>query len=169
MPGTCIEELTHDERRNNPTIDTQQRPKEKLMKRSGIAALLGITAICCAIPSLAQTDDTELRSRVSIEALMQRKLGSAQALIKGLALDDFKLIESEAQQLQLLSLDAGWNVIQTEEYARISGEFREAAKKIRKAGNEKNLDAAGLGYFQLPMTCIDCHRHVRNVEATKRK
>jgi hypothetical protein len=100
---------------------------------------------------------------------MQRKLGSAQALIKGLALDDFKLIESEAQQLQLLSLDAGWNVIQTEEYARISGEFREAAKKIRKAGNEKNLDAAGLGYFQLTMTCIDCHRHVRNVEATKRK
>ena len=23
------------------------------------------------------------------------------------------------------------------------------------------LDAAGLGYFQLTMTCIDCHRHVR--------
>ena len=97
-------------------------------------------------------------------ALMQRKLESSQAVIKGLALEDYALLQKEAQQLQLLSLDAGWNVVQTREYARISDEFRDAAKKIGRAGKQKNLDAAGLGYFQLTMTCIDCHRHVRQLE-----
>ena len=97
---------------------------------------------------------------------MRRKLLSSQNLIKGLALEDYALIEKEAQQLQLLSLDTGWNVLQTPDYARISTEFREAARKIGKAGKKKNLDAAGLGYFQLTMTCIDCHRHMRSAMAS---
>lgn len=137
------------------------------MKRLSIIALLGSIALYFAIPGVAQTQSTELRSPVNVHALMQRKLSSSQSLIKGLALEDYTLIEREAQQLQLLSLDAGWNVIQTKDYARISGEFREAAKKIRQAGKDKNLDAAGLGYFHLTMTCIDCHRHMRTNAAKK--
>jgi hypothetical protein len=102
--------------------------------------------------------------RVGVNALMQAKLQSAQSIIKGLALEDFELIQREAQRLELLSLDTDWNILQTNEYARISKEFREAAKKLKTAGDEKNLDAAGLGYFRLTMTCIDCHRHVRAVK-----
>ena len=137
------------------------------MKKLSIIALLGVIAACLTITSSALTQDPDLRSPVNFDALMQRKLHSAQSLIKGLALEDYELIAREAQQLQLLSLDAGWNVLQTDDYTRISGEFRQAAKKISKAGKEKNLDAAGIGYFQLTMTCIDCHRHVRNAEAKK--
>lgn len=132
------------------------------MKRTSLVVLLGVVAGWFAAPNAAQTQNTDLRSPVEFEALMQRKLDSAQSLIKGLALEDYKLMAREAQQLQLLSLDAGWNVLQTEDYARISTEFRQAARKVAKASKDKNLDAAGLGYFQLTMTCIDCHRHVRN-------
>ena len=137
------------------------------MKRISIIVLPCVVAACLAISQPAQTQNTDLPSPVDFDALMQRKLHSAQSMIKGLALEDYKLIASEAQQLQLLSLDAGWNVLQTKDYARISGDFRQAAKKIQKAGKEKNLDAAGLGYFQLTMTCIDCHRHVRNPDGKR--
>lgn len=137
------------------------------MKRLSIILLLGVLALCSAMPGIAQTQRTELPTTVNHQALMQRKLASAQSLIEGLALEDYKLIQREAQQLQLLSLDAGWNVVQTADYARISVEFREAAKKLRQAGKDKNLDAAGLGYFQLTMTCIDCHRHVRASKENK--
>lgn len=122
-------------------------------------------ATCFALPNVAQTRDI-FRPPVSVKALMHRKLESSQSLIKGLALEDYDLLSKEAQTLHMLSLDAGWNVMQTKEYTRISAEFRDAAKKIGKAGKTKNLDAAGLGYFQLTMTCIDCHRHVRS-EARK--
>ena len=139
------------------------------MKRLIAAALIGIVAVCYAFPGLAQTEKTDLRVGVGLDALMNQKLMSSQALLKGLALDDFELIKRESQRLQLLSLDASWNTIQTTDYTRISKEFNEAAKKIKKAGEAKNLDAAGLGYFQLTMTCIDCHRHVRNIQAKARK
>ena len=123
-----------------------------------------LTCLGFAAGHFAWSQATPAPGPVNVQALMQRKLSSSQALVKGLALEDFKLLQREAQQLQLLNLDAGWNVVQTEDYARISRDFREAAKKIRKAGQDKNLDAAGLAYFQLTMTCIDCHRHVRKVQ-----
>lgn len=126
----------------------------------GTLCLAGIAAMAFAV---VETRRAGAQGEVTVDALMQSKLASSQALLKGLALDDYELIQREAQRLQLLSLDTSWHTIQTQEYARISGEFREAAKKIRAAGEQKNLDAAGLGYFQLTMTCIDCHRHVRNV------
>ena len=138
------------------------------MKRLIVATLIGAAAICFALPGLAQSEKTDVTVPVGIDALMQQKLMSAQALLKGLALDDFKLIQRESQRLQLLSLDAGWNTVQTADYARIAVEFREAAKKIRRAAEEKYLDAAGLGYFQLTMTCIDCHRHVRIIEGARK-
>lgn len=132
------------------------------MKRIITMIVVGICITYFALPNNAQVTEPP-RSAVNVKALMHRKLDSSQALIKGLALEDYDLLSKEAQKLQLLSLDAGWNVVQTKEYARISGEFRDAAKKIGKAGKEKNLDAAGLEYFQLTMSCIDCHRHVRAV------
>ena len=98
---------------------------------------------------------------IRVNALMQGKLESAQAIIKGLALEDYELIQKNSQRLELLSIDAGWNIIQTKDYARISKEFRDAARHMRKAADEKNLDAVGLGYMKLTMSCLDCHRHVR--------
>ena len=136
------------------------------MKRFTFIVLLIAFAAWMAIPQTAQTQNPDPRSPSNVETLMRRKLLSSQNLIKGLALEDYALIEKEAQQLQLLSLDTGWNVLQTPDYARISTEFREAARKIGKAGKKKNLDAAGLGYFQLTMTCIDCHRHMRSAMAS---
>lgn len=137
------------------------------MKKLIIAAVLCCCCTYLALPNAAQTTDVSEPSAVNVKALMHGKLESSQSLIKGLALEDYELLSKEAQTLQLLSLDAGWNVVQTKEYARISGEFRDAAQKIGKAGKERNLDAAGLGYFQLTMTCIDCHRHVRKEAAKK--
>ena len=142
------------------------------MKRIITILVAGICVSYVALPNSAQiTDSTRLtdsgRSVVNVKALMHRKLESSQSLIKGLALENYDLLSKEAQTLQLLSLDAGWNVVQTKEYARISGEFRDATKKIGNAAKAKNLDAAGLGYFQLTMTCIDCHRHVRKQAAEK--
>lgn len=126
-----------------------------------LVTLLAACAVLLVTTKPGQTQNTDTGSVVNIEALMLRKLHSAQSVLKGLALEDHKLIGTEAQTLQLLSLDTDWNVVQTKDYARLSTEFREAARKIQQASKDKNLDAAGLGYVQLTMTCIDCHRHVR--------
>ncbi len=94
---------------------------------------------------------------------MARKLTSAQKVLEGLALEDYGLIERESQQLHLLSQESDWNVLQTPDYARLSADFRKTTQQLQEAGENKNLDAAGLGYIKLTFTCIECHRHVRNV------
>lgn len=125
------------------------------MKAMVIAVVVTIMPTVLATTAAAQTGG------VDVDALMQRKLSSAQAVLKGLALEDYATISSGAHRLQLLSHDVGWNILQTKEYKRHSEDFRNAAESIEKAADNKNLDAAGLGYVKLTLTCIDCHRHVR--------
>lgn len=93
--------------------------------------------------------------------IMQRKLESAQLALAGIAREDFAQVEKHAQLLSLLSREAGWNVIQTPEYIRLSNDFRGTAKQLQESAKEKNIDAVGLAYVKLTISCIDCHRHVK--------
>ena len=137
--------------------------------------ILGVL-ICCLNVIADDNGDKQKRTRtkpiepppIRVNALMHSKLESAQELIKALALEDFEMIQKHSQRLELLSIDAGWNIIQTKDYTRISKEFREAARHMRSAADKQNLDAVGLGYMKLTMSCIDCHRHVRKSRNKKR-
>lgn len=110
--------------------------------------------------------DVETAGR-RFDALMERKLVSAQRVLEGLATEDFELMRTEAARLHLYSEEAGWQVLQTEEYRRLSNDFRNAAQHIQVSAKEKNLDGASLGYIKLTMTCLECHRHVRQSSVEK--
>ena len=44
-----------------------------------------------------------------------------------------------------------------------SNEFRRAAETIVQKAKDKNLDGVALAYLDMTMTCIRCHRYVREV------
>jgi hypothetical protein len=58
-------------------------------------------------------------------------------------------------------LDESWMVIQTEEYRRQSDEFRRSVAVMSKAAKDKNIDGATLGYMQMTLNCVRCHRQLR--------
>ena len=93
--------------------------------------------------------------------LMQKKLTSTQQVVAGIARGDFQQLAKEAQKLTLLSHEAGWNVIQTPEYIRLSDAFRSSTTQLKKAAESQNMDAVGLAYVKLSISCIDCHRHAK--------
>ena len=66
--------------------------------------------------------------KTSVEDLMGVKLVHAKDLLEGLALEDFESIAKNAQQLELLSQDSSWSVLQTPTYRELSNEFRRAAR-----------------------------------------
>ncbi|MDA7980561.1 MAG: hypothetical protein MPJ50_17525 [Pirellulales bacterium] len=101
--------------------------------------------------------------REQVDDIMKAKLRYAQAILKGVATEDFESLAKSSQDLSLLSQEASWNVVQTPEYLQHSIDFRRAADAINKASKEKNLDAATLAYFQMTIRCVDCHRHIRAV------
>ncbi len=98
-----------------------------------------------------------------VGAFMRLKLDRSQKLLEGIALEDFSLIEKNAQGLSLLCEDELWQVEQTPEYAQLSAQFRRMANEITKAAKAKNLDGAAFGYVGLTMQCVQCHKYVRDV------
>ncbi len=97
------------------------------------------------------------------KAIMQAKLDHSQALLEGLATEDFDSLERHSSALTVLSLETDWNVLQTAEYRRLSEDFRRTTKSLAKAAKEENLDGATLAYVGITMKCVECHKYVRSV------
>jgi len=95
--------------------------------------------------------------------IMKQKLVHSQQLLEGVALADFAKIEKNADDLIILSHKAAWRVLQTADYIRFSDEFRRGCEGIIKMAKQKNIDGASLAYVQVTLTCVNCHKHVREV------
>ena len=97
-----------------------------------------------------------------VAIFMRAKLAHSQNVLEGLTVEDYELIDKGAQQLSLASEDASWQVLQTEDYARQSAEFRHSCDRLRKAARERNLDGAALAWMEVTMKCVPCHKYVRD-------
>lgn len=135
----------------------------KSIVRSTIVASLMLATAGVLAGALGQEEPDMPPTRESVRVFMRPKLAHAQGLLEGLSLGQFEKIAADAQALSLLSREAEWQVLQTEDYLHYSGEFRRAAEAIRKAAEKKNLDAATLGYVTLTVKCVECHKYVRDV------
>lgn len=98
-----------------------------------------------------------------LSKLMAEKLDSAKALIEGIALADFRKIGTSAERLIQISKTTEWLIHKTPRYELNSNEFRRAAEVIVQKAGEKNLDGVTLAYFDLTMSCVRCHQHVREI------
>ena len=116
-----------------------------------------------AVAWLANADDSKDSPRAK---LMKQKLGHAQKLLEGLAVQNFPMLERNADDLAILSKKAEWQVIATPEYARYSEDLRRHCDDIVTAAKKKNIDGATLGYVKLTTTCVECHKHLREVKIT---
>ena len=96
-----------------------------------------------------------------IKPVMERKLGHAKSLLEALATEDFPSISRNAQSLSLLSLESSWNTIVTEEYLKQSNAFRNSLESIRDGAKSKNIDRATLGYVDMTIRCVECHKYLK--------
>jgi hypothetical protein len=63
--------------------------------------------------------------------------------------------------MKLLSMESGWNVIQTKEYTTQSRDFRRTCDLISEAAAEKDMSRAALGYVAMTVRCVECHTYMR--------
>jgi hypothetical protein len=94
--------------------------------------------------------------------VMQRKLAHAQKLLEGLALEDFDRIRTSADGLLECVKDASWRINETDKYVVFSNEFLRTVQTLQKAGKDKKVDAAALAYVDMTLTCVKCHRYLRD-------
>lgn len=133
-----------------------------MQKKSLVTALVLVAAIAGGWQLFGQKPAGIEQDRLKqLKPVMQRKLDHSKALLEGLATEDFKKVAKSAQSLSLLSLESSWNVMVTEEYLKQSNAFRRSLESIRDGANEKNVDRATLGYVDMTIRCIECHKYVR--------
>jgi hypothetical protein len=98
-----------------------------------------------------------------VRTIMKTKLKHAQMVLEGLTQENFVKIQESAKSMSALSRAAEWNVHKSPEYVRFSREFRQITTDMEKHAKNKNLDACTLDYIQMTLTCVACHKHVRNI------
>ena len=101
--------------------------------------------------------------KLAMRAFMRTKLEASQSVLEGLAVEDFDMIVLGARQLKTTSAAAEFMVTNDAMYAQQADEFRRIAAKLERAGKEKRLDGATLAYVDMTMSCVECHKYVRNV------
>lgn len=103
----------------------------------------------------------------NLDRVMKKKLTHTQKLLEGIALNDFGTIRDNAEELIALSKQAEWMTLRTPEYELFTDSFRRSAQELEKAAKNKNLDGAALAYVDLTMTCVKCHKYVRDTRRTQ--
>jgi hypothetical protein len=101
------------------------------------------------------------------QELMQKKLKCSQKILEGVALNDFDKIADNADELITISQKAEWVVVKSPTYELYSNQFRKSAESLVKNAKAKNLDGAALDYVDLTMTCVKCHKYVREERMTR--
>jgi hypothetical protein len=122
----------------------------------GMMLLAG--ALALRTTGIAQEQD-------SVKTFMRAKLEHSQKVVEGLTTENYAMIAKHASQMEVLSQEAAWQVLQTPEYRQQSLEFRRATQALREAADKKNLDGAALAYVDVTLKCVRCHQYVRHVKS----
>jgi hypothetical protein len=99
----------------------------------------------------------------ALAKFMRAKLKASSQILEGLCLEDFDAIQKGAETLKSMSNEERWRVSNDAMYRQQSAEFRDAIENVLTAAKEKkNLDSAALAWTKATLSCIECHRWVRN-------
>ncbi|MDX1948709.1 MAG: hypothetical protein SFU86_25195 [Pirellulaceae bacterium] len=92
---------------------------------------------------------------------MTRKLHLSQEVLAGLALKDFDKIVKAAGTMDRLNSIEKFVRGQSPEYKAQLEMFRYANRALIRNADAENLDGATLAFNQLTLSCVNCHKHLR--------
>jgi len=127
-------------------------------------SLIVITVVAGLFLSRHSMGQEQDQDSVSRRDFMRMKLNYTQNILEGLTTRDFGLIISGAEEVERITQVEAWNSNDFADYQKISDELRSVAKHLKKAGQNSNLEAAALRYFELTMKCMDCHQYLRKAD-----
>jgi hypothetical protein len=101
------------------------------------------------------------------QVLMRDKLTAAKDALEGLSVEDFDKVAKSGEMLRMISRASSWYVLDSEEYLAMSKNFQEQASDLERHAKAKNLDAASLDYVRISLTCVQCHKYMRQAAGKK--
>lgn len=132
-----------------------------------VIAAVAIAVLATQDLDAAGQDSAAEGNRLAFQSeAMILKMMQAQVMLEGLALGDYERIRTSAEELRRLSIDAQWGMGQSRDYGAYGEEFRTALNRIIEQTEAKNLEGATLHFNQVVMTCVQCHKAIRDRQRT---
>lgn len=108
-------------------------------------------------------------AKKSLKQQMTLKLEYVQEILEGIAKEDFSKIENSANKLVELCEIVGWTESKSKgQFETHDKEFHEVAQELVTLAKAQNLEGVHYKHNNLVMDCIDCHQHIRDVEAPEK-
>ena len=95
-----------------------------------------------------------------LNTVMVRKLDHAQEILKAVVTSDWVRLETHSRELEQLTRDPRWMILQYHEYRRHSDAFVGAVQELHRAAAQRDLEAAPRAYVEMTLRCVDCHRYL---------
>jgi hypothetical protein len=130
---------------------------KKLMTTLAVLAL--ITALLGIHPTRGGDDPPKDKAA---SVWMKQKLVASQNILAGLTTADYVAIEKNAQSMIVVGYLEKWVRADTPGYQTMLRDFDYANKTLALAAREKNLDGATVAFLQLTLSCVNCHKIVRD-------
>jgi mono/diheme cytochrome c family protein len=115
----------------------------------GAVALMGVFWLRTAESQTVQT-----------QQVMRQKLVESQQLLGALTTSNWTVLAERSRELQALTNQPGWQVLQTPEFRTYTTDFQKAAQAVAAAAMQRDQRTALAAYTQLVTSCVECHRYV---------
>jgi cytochrome c556 len=140
------------------------------MKKATSVLLLAAVALAIGFRGalLAQAQQGEPRGKVASHSRdkaslwMKHKLAASQRILEGMTRADYEMIEKSAEGMQITSYLEAWSRGDLPDYKAQLQAFDYANGAIVRAARNKNLDGVTIAYAQLTISCVQCHKIVRD-------
>jgi hypothetical protein len=95
-----------------------------------------------------------------VKNVMRQKLDHAQHILEAVVTSDWVALETHSRELEQLTKDPRWQVLQYPEYARYSNAFVRTIQDLHRAAAQRDLERAPKAYVAVTMQCVECHRYL---------
>jgi cytochrome c556 len=133
--------------------------KYYLIVLTAAALSVGGLSVC---PSSGQKKKPSEQEKASV--WMKKKLEFSQNILAGLTESDFAKVRANAEAMSFLGYLEKWTRGDQPDYKKQIVFFDFANRELIRQAKEKNLDGATLAYNQLTVSCVQCHKIVRNAK-----
>lgn len=126
--------------------------------RNTLFHILAGTGLFLLLAAATQADDKPIPNLAKI---MDRKLELSQAILAAIVREDFAGLSTNSDALLELA-KSQWIRNETPEYRAQLKDFWLVLEGLKSAAEDKNADGATLAYVQMTLTCVRCHKYLRN-------
>jgi hypothetical protein len=119
--------------------------------------------LMCTVAAPAQGEEDQQKTSY----WMKKKLEYSGQILLGLTSNDFDKIGKSARSMNALGHLERWVRGNSSDYREQFRIFQSANRQLVEMADDENLDGAALAYVQLTLSCVNCHKIVRDPPGDK--